>query len=520
MSGQKTTRFRSLVRLIAFFGTPTAGTWARSTTGKSCRLPSSSKADVAAEPAVDDPAPLRPRIVSRLAALAALTGAITYLWLGWCAFPASNWNELRLAPTFALVHGETIYPPLDGGPLSTWIYGPVALLVNLPAALAASAATAVRIAGGINILVLVAPVAVICFGAAELKSRGWAGRMLALALPVLLLPATSAQFQVADHAAVALGLLSCFALARAPERNVFVAAALAVLAAGAKQTAIFLLPAQAAWLFATGARPAGRRYLLWCAALGGIFGAASGLAFGFRELWLNVVAIPARLPWGDAADKLARRAPQLAAQLTLPWLALPWLRRRGCWPDRRSETGRLLELVLYAAVAFVPIGLVSFFKIGGDVNVLHWSFYLVPVLAVAGVARAAPPPGVQLALVALVLLARVPDFLSLPARPQIAALQHAERVARANPRNIWFPYNPLVTFYSDRRLYHVEDGIATRHLAGFGLSETGFRRHLPPALAAVVYPAGSPDHFALQLLPEFNHRIPLGAWDVFTRPAK
>ena len=462
----------------------------------------------------------QPPPASRAAATIATIGALIYLWLGWCAFPASNWNELRLAPTFALLHGETLYPSLDGGPLSTWIYGPVASLVNLPATLAPTATAAIGIAGAVNLLTLVVPPVVLIFGAVELKVCGWPARVLAGAVTILLLPATSMQFQVADHTAIALGLLSCGVLARAPDRNTAAAAALAVLAAGAKQTALFLIPAQAAWLFLSGARAAGRRYLLWGAFAGAASVAGAGLAFGFPGLWLNLVAIPARLPWGDVLDKLTRRAPQLAAQLTLPWLALLWLRRSGRWPDRTSETGRLFELAFCAAVAFVPIGLVSFFKVGGDVNMLHWSFYLVPALAIAGMARVRPPLPAQAALVALIVLARAPDFLALPARPQFAALRHAERIARTNRGKLWFPCNPLVTFASDGRFYHVEDGIATRHLAGFGLSEPAFRRHLPVQLAGVVYPAGSANHFALQLLPEFNHHTTVGAWDVFTRTAK
>ncbi|HVU25129.1 MAG TPA: hypothetical protein VHE13_13465 [Opitutus sp.] len=455
-----------------------------------------------------------------LPALAAAAGAVVYLWLGWCAFPASNWNELRLAPTFALVHGTTVYPPADGGPLSTWIYGPVGLLANLPATLASSATVAVGVAGAINLLVLVAPLAVLSFGLADLKADGGPPRVLALALAVLLLPATSLQFQVADHAAIALGLLACFCLARAPGRGVLAAAALGVLAVGAKQTAVFLIPAQAAWLLAAGEGAAARRYVAWCLVLGAALFIVAGLAFGFPGLLVNLVQIPARLPWGDIGDKLARRALLLALHLTLPWLLLFWLHRRWHRPDRSSASGRLLGLAAFAGIALAPIGLVSLFKIGGDVNMLHWWFYLMPALVAAWLAVARPAPRAQALAVAIVLLARVPEFRSLPVQPQIAGLHHAERIARANPGRIWFPYNPLVTWFTDRRFYHVEDGIATRHLAGRGLREPTFRRHLPARLTAIVYPAGMADHFALQLLPEFSEARAAGAWIIYTRPPK
>lgn len=462
--------------------------------------------------------PTPPRLAAPAAVLATI-GALAYLWLGWCAFPLSNWNELRLAPTFALVHGVTLYPSLDGGPLSTWIYGPVGLLVNLPATLAHSAIGAVQTAGAMNLLTLVIPLAVVCFGFADLRARGWSTCLFALALSVLLLPATALQFQVADHTAIALGLLACVTLARSAGRHVLLAAALCALAIWAKQTAIFLLPALACWLWSIGERTAARRFLGWSALFGGAIFVVCGLAFGFSALWLNLVTIPAHLPWGDAADKLARRAPQLALQLGLPLVLLALLRRSGRWPARDTETGRFLGIVLCAAVASIPLGLPAFFKVGGDLNALHWWFYLVPALAAAWLARGLPPV-VSLLLAVVVLLARIPEFRSLPATPQTAALAHAERIARANPGTMWFPYNPLVTYYADGRLYHVEDGIATRHLAGLGLREASFRRYLPARLTAVVYPAYQTDFFALQLLPEFDRRLSVGAWTVFTRAPK
>jgi len=457
---------------------------------------------------------------TKIAALLATAGALVYLWLSWCAFPASNWNELRLAPTFALLHGETIYPPANGGPLSTWIYGPVGLLVNLPATLASSAAGAIRVAGVINALTLVAPLAVIFFASSDLRARGRATRWLALSLAVLLLPATSLQFQVPDHAAIALGLLSCFCLAHSerPSRaHLIVAAALCALAAWSKQTAVFLAPAQAVWLLARGERSLVARYVFWVLLFGLSLLIASVLAFGFSGLWLNLVAIPARLPWGDIPDKLARRWPQLAVQLLLPAVLLVLLRRRGLWPARDSEAGRFLGIALCVAVVFVPVGLASFFKIGGDLNMLHWWFYLVPAIGLAWFARPCSSPLAQFSLVGLVLLVRVPDFRALPLTPNPAPLDLAEELARANHGAIWFPYNPLVTFFSDGKFYHVEDGIATRNLAGLGLRESGFRRHLPAQLGAIVYPANQTDCFALQLLPEFNRRTIVGDWAVYRR---
>ena len=463
------------------------------------------------------PAP-RSSLLTPLAWLAGVA-ALAYLWLGWCAFPASNWNEFRLAPTFALVHGGTIYPPADGGPLSTWIYGPIGLLVNLPATLARSASAAIEIAGVLNLLTLVVPLALICLGAPELRARGRSVSLLAFATAVLLLPTTSLQFQVADHTAIALGLLSCLLLVRSGGRQVIVPAALAALALWSKQTALYLLPAQALWLFASGQRRAAGRYAAWATGFSLVLLGVSGVLFGFSELWLNLVEIPARLPWGDVSDKLLRRAPQLAVQLGLPILVLLALARTGRWPAASTQSGQFLRLALYVAVASVALGFPSFCKIGGDLNALHAWFYLAPALVVVILAQDLPRWDAPV-LVAVILLARAPEFRTLPTSPQTAALVQAEQISRGNPSAVWFPDNPLVTYFTDGKFYHVEDGIATRHLAGLGLREASFRRHLPRHLAGVVYPANQTEFFALQLLPDFNRCVRSGEWTVFVRAAK
>ena len=86
---------------------------------------------------------------------------VVWLWVCWCRFPASAWNDIRLAPAFMLRFGPTPYPSLAEGPVTTWIYGPVPLLLNLPATLAPTAALALLIAGAINIALAVGPAALV-----------------------------------------------------------------------------------------------------------------------------------------------------------------------------------------------------------------------------------------------------------------------------------------------------------------------------------------------------------------------
>ena len=96
---------------------------------------------------------------SSFALVATTLGMIGYLWGAWCEFPFHPWNDVRLAPAFAVRHGINPYPLLEGGPLFTWIYGPVGILVNLPATWATTALGAIQTASVLNALTVLAPLA-------------------------------------------------------------------------------------------------------------------------------------------------------------------------------------------------------------------------------------------------------------------------------------------------------------------------------------------------------------------------
>ena len=458
------------------------------------------------------------------AALLAGLGALAYAWMSWCAFPGPTWNELRLAPAFALRHGVPLYPPAAGGPLSTWIYGPVGAIINLPATFAGSAENALEVAGLVNLLTLVLPLAWICSRAAGLRARGRAVPPLTLALLILALPAGSLVFQVADHAAMALGLLSTWLLAQRPApsaRRLALAAALCALAIWSKQTSLFLALAHVIALLAFRERAAALRYAAFVALFGLLALAAAGFYFGFANLWLNLVEIPARLPWGDVGEKISRRWAPLLAYVALPPLAALWLLRRSP-PSGDPVAERFLRFGFVAFLTLLPVCALGFCKIGGDTNTLHGWYFLLPPLALVALARPLPPPAAWLApLLAAVALVglRTLEFQKLPVLPATARLRSAEQLARAAPGTCWFPHDPVVTFYSDHRLYHVEDGVATRSLAGLGVREKDFRAHLPPRLAAIVCAAEQPEPFSLQLLNDFNVRTAERHWIVFTRPA-
>jgi hypothetical protein len=460
-----------------------------------------------------------------LALLAATVGAAGCLWLAWCEFPFHAWNDVRLAPAFALRHGVQPYPLLGGGPLFTWIYGPIGIFINLPATFAASPVAALHIASVINALTVLGPLAIIFFGSPELRARGPGTCAVALALATLFIPRPNLIFQVADHLACAFGLLSCWVLVRHPgatQRSLVAAALLCTLAVWSKQIAVFLLPAQVAYLMIAHHRTAAFRYAAWVAlfSLGAL--ALFSAIFGFENLWLNLVAIPGRLPWADFWPRLTVRSWALVAQIALPALLLLLIWRKGAWPGRDRESGRFFQVSVLAAAAMLPVGLTAFFKIGGDTNVLHSWDYLLPALLLAWLAHDATPAGAAsfrlLAAVVIGLGLRAKDLVSLPGGPITQHYDSALQLAAAHPHALWFPQHPVLTFYADGTLWHSEDGVLTRYAADYRIREPDFRRHLPPDLEGVAYRWFVTFPFAMPLLPEFDHSERFSEWKLHTRP--
>lgn len=457
-----------------------------------------------------------------LALVAGALGASGCLWSAWCQFPLQGWNDVRLAPAFALRLGINPYPPLDGGPLFTWIYGPAPLFLNLPATLASTPLAALQTACLINLLIVFVPIATIFFGSKELRGRGLSMTFFALVMAVLLAP-QDLRFHVADHSAIAFGLLSSWCLARsAKPRNgqLALAAMFCALAIWSKQIAVFLLPAQLLFIAIGGNRGVMLRYFAWVSFFGLAALAVFSFQFGLENIWLNLVAVPGRLPWGEFAPN-SRMRWGLLGQVLIPAIGLVVLWRKRLWPSREHESGRFLLLSVLTAAAMLPAGLMALAKIGGDMNSLHSWGYLLPAVILAWLTperRAASWRGLEICVgVALALVIRARDLATLPSEVFTQHLDAAHQLTAALPHELWFPQNPVLGFYASGKIWHSEDGVLTRNLAGYSIREPAFRRHLPPNLTGVVYPMTATKPPTLSLLPEYSHVLRVPYWTVHVR---
>ena len=163
-----------------------------------------------------------------------------------------------------------------------------------------------------------------------------------------------------------------------------------------------------------------------------------------------------RLPWAEFWPRFTMRPWVLGLQVLGPVGVLVVLWRSGRWPTRETESGRFLQVSALAAAAMLPVGLAGYFKIGGDINLLHSVDYLLPALLLQWLTRDVPatrPATARvLVVVALALGLRAPE-LRAPARgPFTAHLDSAARLLAAHPHALWFPHKPVLTFYSDGRL--------------------------------------------------------------------
>lgn len=470
------------------------------------------------------PGPARPLSALHLAALALATLALGLrLWSTWCSFPALPWNDIRLVPTLMLGAGVNPYPGLQDGPVTTWIYGPVPLLLNLPALLASTAATALLVAGATNlVLALTAVRAGQALGPVPATSPGaaWWGFLVAVAL----WPDSSLQYIQADNAAILFVLLSNGLLWRARNsprgrRLEAVAAACAVLAAASKQPFVAVLLCQALWLVLTGGARLAARYLATCAATGLLAGLAALAWFGWDGLWLNLVTLPGRLPyWPDPADRAAGLAWHLVGYVVLP-AALLLLGRSAVW-GRRSPW--LLPALCW--LGLLPLALLGTFKIGGTSNSLHTFLLLVPLAAqvLANRLALAPARFAVPGLAALCLLAQAPLLLRLGERPWTPATAHLRQAAALSQQlagQVYFPWSPLTSWAEEGRFYHAEDGLYVRYVAGLPPSPATLRRHLPAAWQVSAF-RGQDEGWGIILghhPPEATH-VEFGYWTLYSWP--
>jgi hypothetical protein len=351
-------------------------------------------------------------------------------------------------------------------------------------------------------------------------------RLLAFATSILILPGSLFRYLQADNPACALGLVSMLALVRAEENRPWLgwlAAMAGVAAAGSKQLAVTYLAAQIIWLLWQRGIGAALVHSLRCLACAAVAIGLAVVLWGWAGLWFKLIIVPAKLPFSHLPGHiLASNAIPLLGYLLLLALA---------WRAAQREKGMAL-VALYGACA-LPLGMAALFRGGGGVNSLHGLVLLTPAVLLSVLAeivsRPSAAPGsaaaggwMKLAIpvfVAAILAARWPQSTHLPHTPQLALAREAEGLARRHRGAIWFPWNPLATYYVERRHDHDEDGLYVRQESGLyptrRVAETG----LPPSWRFTAFNPAATWDVAAAMIPKGPQQIvKSGGWLVVEHP--
>jgi len=423
-------------------------------------------------------------------AAAALLIAAMLLWIDFCRFPESSWNDIRLLPTFMAAAGEPVYSLPGQGVVTTWMYGPVPLWFWMPSVLASDPISAVSIAGLVNILSTIAALSATCLFWPGIKA-GLPVRLMALALAFVVWPEHGFRFLQADNVAVVLALAANLLLVTGGSRpgvtRGWLAAAATAGFLGCKQTAVGILAAQLVWLVLDRGRMAALGHLARTAVAGGVLAAATVLEFGWREFWFGFVTIPLALPSApDPVGRLLALAPILAVQWGIPLIAVVMIGRR------LLHSSHPLRLPLFVWVLCLPLDLAGLLTAGGSINNLHgFQLTIAPlfILLISLATRISHTRKLALsaAVVAIIALARIGSMEQAPFKPSTENMNAAMEIERSLFERVWLPWNPLVSYFAEGRFYHCEDGLYVRKLTGFPVPKQQVIAHLPSRFSAIAY---------------------------------
>lgn len=430
---------------------------------------------------------------------------------------ASPWftsNETRLACVAGMLEGYSLYGTLESGPVLAWIYPPLAALFYLPAALIADPNRAVLAGSLISALCVTAPAAWLHFRRSERERFGLTSCWIAFAtfgiVTTVVLALRYACFAVhVDAPALGVVAVACGVLGqslgpgrsqRSPatasgggggRRGLVIAAGLAGLAVGCKQTLLPVIVVLSLWVaIERGWRAAASFGAVATVTLAGLV-AALGAGLGYRAMWLNAVQIPRRHPlplgdvWGQSDLATHALVPALGCFAVL---GAAWFRSRR----RAADENRQWMLLVAVGIALIPSAVLSRAKHNGDINNYSFFLYFFALAASLTLNSLLVPIWSGASLSRAVRLTTLVALGALAAGGLAAAYHHAAGTAWSRPspmtlamklearaNSIFFPYHPLVMLRTDGRVYHDLTALTEWKLAGF---------ELPPARLAADLP--------------------------------
>jgi hypothetical protein len=444
----------------------------------------------------------------------AVIGLAANLWVVVCTTPGIYWNPPRLASAFALARGLELYPAPDSGAQLGWFYPPGFAIWYLPITIFENPTAIAVAAAALNLGTITAPI----MWLARIAKASWPAAMAAT-LTVLTLwlahqSTHGAFFSIhIDAVCVACGLIAAGATWRAActrsNQWLHIAALAAVGAMFTKQLAIVLPLACAAWLIRSGHYRGAFRLLCWVA----IYGSAAALAVMLRwgpEATINAIAlIHMQTPYVGADGLLLQTFQALIIDLPL-WALVAFLLWRTTRDEPRAPTPTLGSVLIWIAVAHLPLGLLAPLKVGGNLNSLHTLHYLAAAFAV-GAARTWDAPAdsprrthhVRIILSACWCLGMILGLKHSQAHAYSWQLDRGQDAVLAKARerhgSVYLPWNPLITILADNKIYPFDNALFCLEIARMAPPGDAVRAAIPRG-AMIMYPEPAQSKIALTYL--------------------
>jgi hypothetical protein len=459
--------------------------------------------------------------------------------------PMWEWNNVRLAPAFAIARGFPLYPTQRAGATLSAMYSPLSSVAYLPATLGRSPTAAMTIAGALTLAFYFLPALPLFLRGAPGKDGvpGRAGAAAALAFAVfglvsLDMPSLSysATRVHADAPALGLSMASCAALALGRGRwrpaTDLLSCALAALSVLAKQTALPVVVVLPLWVLLTrGLRPA-LIYALEMAACGALLTAATFSAFDLRGFLFSAVAVPGRYPWkGRFPTNLMRSGLELLREnlfflVTLAAgaaheLAGPGPGRDPSWRRRLAEGPWYLVGAL--GLANVPFAILGHVKEGGVVNCFTPTTYFLAaasLLMIAQILERGPDASelgpqahrllhtvAMLGAAAMLVIAAQTAAIDIIGLRLVAPRANRAQVAcdyiGRHPGAAYFPDQPLAHLMAEGKMYHSLQSLHERQVANFPVGREQLLAHVPPGFALLCFSSAKTEVLGDMVRPEF-----------------
>lgn len=452
------------------------------------------------------------------------------------------WSE-RLAPIVSWTMGYRLYYPPGEGPVLTRYYGPISSLIYAPAALAARPTTAALIGASINVVLFFAPAYWFLIRGRQ-NTNFWliatAAAIFTLISVTNIAMASVARLISTDVGAIAFAACAAATLIgsgdRPPIARGLWCGLFAALSIWSKQTMAPILLPLIIYAILIGGIGWSTRFAAGLLGAVAVFSVVIVAAFGWRELWFNMVFLPAMRPWQwpwlESASSIWRASKWIWRDIQpVGWMFIGAMFLRV----NRFESGETIRgwwrrnfwtLPLLMAITTFPLCAYAYAQEGGSANLAAPASYFGLLAALAALVQGLrhtketiTPRGrltylfLMACLAGLMIqawdkLVKLPQNFAVWTRLSDNDQETAFRFMKKHPQEVYFPSHSLASMLAEGRVYHSFVGMQCLELAKVSVTEPQLSSGLPERIRIIVL-RGENITEPLTYLPQYNQPAPL-----------